>query len=125
MTVIDGVHFERSLSETSTSLEQVVYRVLLNKIDLMSETRRAEVRETLAQINPLAAVIETRSAQVRAEKIWELKRLEEAAHPRPASHQSGAEGHSHDHHVKRSTTISAIMGTSTIKTELGGAWNFG
>ena len=104
VTVIDGVHFERSLSETSTSLEQVVYAdlVLLNKIDLMSETRRAEVRETLAQINPLAAVIETRAAQVRAEKIWELKRLEEAAHPRQVGqHQSGAaQGHSHDHHAE-------------------------
>ncbi|EKX42726.1 hypothetical protein GUITHDRAFT_158114 [Guillardia theta CCMP2712] len=77
LTVVDAKHILQHLDEEkpegveNESIEQVVFadKILLNKIDLVSEEQLREVQQRLRQLNRMSEIIPCQMAQVPVDKI--------------------------------------------------------
>lgn len=65
ITVIDGVNFHQNIQVSGTTIDQILAGdlILLNKIDLVEEAERAEIRAEIEDINPSARILETVQGQ--------------------------------------------------------------
>jgi len=77
VTVVDAKHILPHLNEEkpegveNESVEQVAFadRILLNKVDLVTDSEKADVRNQLYKINAFAKVIETQHSKVDLESV--------------------------------------------------------
>jgi G3E family GTPase len=74
ITVVDAANFHQNLLNSSTTLDQILAGdlLLLNKIDLVEEKMRAEIREELEDINPAARILESVEGQVDLRLLLDL-----------------------------------------------------
>jgi len=72
VTLVDGAHFDRNLVYEE-AVKQIGFAdvVLLNKIDLLDQTKAWEVKKSIEEINPSAKVIETVQSDVSAKELFE------------------------------------------------------
>ena len=61
VTIVDGKNLLQQLVETEEAAQQIAYadRVLLNKVDLVSESEKESVTDAIRRIHPTAAIRET------------------------------------------------------------------
>ena len=108
ITVVDAKHVLRHLDEereagaVNECLQQVAFadRILLNKVDLVTEAQKAEVLGRLREVNAYCNVVETTQSDVSIDDIlgigaFSLERMLEkgdAFAPQPEATGSGAAG---------------------------------
>lgn len=65
ITVIDAVNFHQNIQLSGTTIDQILAGdlILLNKIDLVDEGDRSEIRAEIEDINPSARILETVQGQ--------------------------------------------------------------
>jgi G3E family GTPase len=100
VAVVDALHFERRLADTSEAVEQVAFAdiVLLNKGDLVSDDARQQVHRRIRSINPQARIITTERCAVDLADIldrgaFDLQRILDL----DSEFLSGTDDHGHNH----------------------------
>ena len=81
VTLVDAVNLERNLAQSEEALEQLAFAdiVLLNKSDLVSGERLAEVEQHIRTLNPLAKIHRTEHALIDLDKVFGVGAFELAA----------------------------------------------
>jgi G3E family GTPase len=71
VTVVDAKHLAMRLDDSPEAEDQVAFAdvILLNKVDLVTETELAQVRREIRAINPYARVIETERCGVDISEV--------------------------------------------------------
>ncbi|WP_297800205.1 GTP-binding protein [uncultured Brevundimonas sp.] len=103
-TLVDAKHVMLRLDDSKEAREQVAFadRIILNKVDLVSEAELVAVEKRLRGLNPLAPIIRAERSNVPLDKVlglnaFDLNRILEA-NPSFANPPHGEEGHVHDEH---------------------------
>jgi len=84
VTVVDAKHIMPRISEErpegveNEALEQMAFadRILLNKVDLVDDAEKEQVKECIRRINKYADIIETRQSAIDVKKILGIKRFD-------------------------------------------------
>jgi len=102
--LVDAKHVMLRLDDSKEAREQVAFadRIILNKVDLVSEQELVAVEKRLRGLNPLAPIIRAERSNVPLDKVlglnaFDLNRILEA-NPSFANPPHGEEGHVHDEH---------------------------
>ncbi len=71
VTVVDAVNLERNLEQSNEAVEQVAFSdiVLINKMDLVTPEKMAEVKRRVRSLNPLAKIYYTANAEIDLSEI--------------------------------------------------------
>ncbi len=74
ITVVDAEQIAHQMKETETAREQIAMAdfILLNKTDLVDESRLAEVEATIATLNPHAETFRTNHSQVNLKELLDM-----------------------------------------------------
>ncbi|PWK08963.1 CobW family GTP-binding protein [Tumebacillus permanentifrigoris] len=74
LTVLDAANFHDNLLRTGTTIDQILAGdiLLLNKIDLVSERMRDEIKEEIGDLNPYARLLETVNGDVDVRLLLDL-----------------------------------------------------
>lgn len=98
VTVIDAENLEKNASQHNTARDQILFCdfVIINKVDLVSKTKVAEIREMVLGFNPRVRILEAVRGEIDVRLILDqdLYKSREIKHPK----ESG-EGHDHHDHV--------------------------
>ncbi len=102
--LVDAKHVMARLDDSKEAREQVAFadRVILNKVDLVTEAELVEVERRLRRLNPLAPITRATRADVPLDQVlglggFDLGRILDI-HPEFASPAHGEHGHVHDEH---------------------------
>lgn len=102
--LVDAKHVMARLDDSKEAREQVAFadRIILNKVDLVSEAELAEVERRLRALNPLAPITRAERADVPLDQVlglhgFDLDRITEVR-PDFVNPPHGADGHVHDEH---------------------------
>ena len=102
--LVDAKHVMARLDDSREAREQVAFadRIILNKIDLASETELEAVEARLKALNPLAPIVRAERSNVPLDQVlgvhaFDLDRILEVK-PDFVNPPHGAEGHVHDDH---------------------------
>lgn len=84
VTVVDAMHIlprideERPEGVENEALEQVAFadRILLNKVDLVDDSQKEEVKARLRKINKYADIIETQQSKIDVKSILGIKQFD-------------------------------------------------
>jgi len=102
--LVDAKHVMARLDDSKEAREQVAFadRVILNKVDLVTEAELVEVERRLRKLNPLAPITRAERANVPLDQVlglggFDLERILDI-HPEFASPAHGEHGHVHDEH---------------------------
>ena len=105
VALVDAKHVLMRLKDSPEAEDQIAFAdvILLNKIDLVDETQKTELRKLLASINPHAVIHETTKAEISLEKIlgrnaFDLDRILEDDPGFLTAVDDHSHSHSHDHH---------------------------
>ena len=103
-TLVDARHVMARLDDSKEAREQVAFadRIILNKIDLASETDLVAVETRLRKLNPLAPITRAERANVPLDQVlglggFDLERILDI-NPQFANPAHGEDGHVHDEH---------------------------
>ncbi len=71
VTVVDAVNLETNLAQSNEAVEQVAFSdiVLINKMDLVTPEKMAEVERRVRSLNPLAKIYHTINAEIGLSEI--------------------------------------------------------
>jgi G3E family GTPase len=74
ITVVDAEHITEQMEETETAREQIAMAdfILLNKTDLVDETRLAEVEAKIGELNPHAETFRTSHSEVNLKELLDM-----------------------------------------------------
>ncbi|MBL0387490.1 GTP-binding protein [Tumebacillus sp. ITR2] len=66
LTVLDAANFHENLIRSGTTIDQILAGdiLLLNKVDLVSDAMRHEIKEEIGDLNPAARLLETVNGEV-------------------------------------------------------------
>ena len=102
--LVDAKHVMARLDDSKEAREQVAFadRIILNKIDLVSDGELAEVERRLRALNPLAPITRATRADVPLDQVlglggFDLGRILDI-NPEFANPPHGEAGHVHDEH---------------------------
>ncbi len=102
--LVDAKHVMARLDDSKEAREQVAFadRIILNKVDLVTEAELAEVERRLRRLNPLAPITRATRADVPLDQVlglggFDLGRILDI-HPKFANPAHGEAGHVHDEH---------------------------
>ena len=100
ITVVDAAHIHRSLEDGDACAEQITYadRVVLNKMDTVSESRLAQAKERVRQLNPLARILPTIHGEISPRELLRLGRTELFPSSVGTSNLTDDQGSHHHHH---------------------------
>lgn len=109
LTIVDSKHIVQHLNEKkeagiiNESVQQIAFadRILLNKIDLVDEQEKEDIRERIQSINKVADIIETQFSKVELSKVLGIKAfdLEKMLEQDPDFLDLEEDDHhGHDHH---------------------------
>ena len=75
ITLVDAENIAIQLKEAKVAQEQVALAdfILLNKTDLVSEERLAQIEDSIAAINPYARVFRTRHSEVNLKELLDVE----------------------------------------------------
>lgn len=75
LTVLDAEQFHDNLLRSGTTIDQILAGdiLLLNKVDLVSDAMRAEIKEEIGDMNPAARLLETVQAAVDLRLLLDLE----------------------------------------------------
>ena len=100
----DAKHVMARLDDSKEAREQVAFadRIILNKVDLVTDAELAEVERRLRRLNPLAPITRATRADVPLDQVlglggFDLGRILDI-NPQFANPAHGEEGHVHDEH---------------------------
>lgn len=101
-TIIDGKNFNHSASYSSIVVDQLkaANKVLLNKIDLLTESEQAEILDRINSLNPDATIFSCSYGKVNPSQLfeegseyWDTYNLKK----KPAEHSEEVIHHDHSH----------------------------
>jgi G3E family GTPase len=102
--LVDAKHVMARLDDSKEAREQVAFadRIILNKVDLVSEADLVTVEQRLRKLNPLAPIIRAERANVPLDQVlglhgFDLERILDL-NPEFANPGHGEAGHVHDEH---------------------------
>ena len=102
--LVDAKHVMARLDDSKEAREQVAFadRIILNKVDLVTDAELAEVERRLRRLNPLAPITRATRADVPLDQVlglggFDLGRILDI-NPQFANPAHGEEGHVHDEH---------------------------
>jgi G3E family GTPase len=102
--LVDAKHVMARLDDSKEAREQVAFadRIILNKVDLVSEAELVAVEQRLRRLNPLAPIIRAERANVPLDQVlglhgFDLERILDI-NPEFANPAHGEAGHVHDEH---------------------------
>lgn len=102
--LVDAKHVMARLDDSKEAREQVAFadRIILNKVDLVSEAELVTVEQRLRKLNPLAPIIRAERANVPLDQVlglhgFDLERILDL-NPEFANPGHGEAGHVHDEH---------------------------
>jgi len=102
--LVDAKHVMARLDDSKEAREQVAFadRIILNKVDLVSEEELVEVEARLRRLNPLAPITRAERANVPLDQVlglggFDLGRILDI-NPQFANPAHGEQGHVHDEH---------------------------
>ena len=101
ITVVDGKHIEKELSDAPEASAQIAYAdvILLNKTDLVGPAELEHIEARLRRINGLAQIHRTRQSEIDLGKILNIKARElGASFAMPEQPAEGAHGEHEEHH---------------------------
>lgn len=115
VTVADGRHLEKTLSQAPEAKPQIAFAdvVLLNKTDLATPADLARVEARIRRMNPLAKIHRTQRSEIEVGKILNVRARElntplsvpsavadtqEHQHDHKCDEHCDHEGHDHHHH---------------------------
>ena len=103
-TLVDAKHVMARLDDSKEAREQVAFadRIILNKVDLVTEAELVEVERRLRKLNPLAPITRAERANVPLDQVlglggFDLGRILDI-NPEFANPGHGEHGHVHDEH---------------------------
>lgn len=72
VTLADAVNLERNLAQSEEAREQIAFAdiILINKIDLVSESQVAEVERMIRMLNPFARIHYTEHSTIGLDKVF-------------------------------------------------------
>ena len=72
VTLADAVNLERNLAQSEEAREQIAFAdiILINKIDLVSESQVAEVERMIRTLNPFARIHYTEHSTIGLDKVF-------------------------------------------------------
>ena len=102
--LVDAKHVMARLDDSKEAREQVAFadRIILNKVDLVTEAELVEVERRLRKLNPLAPITRATRADVPLDQVlglggFDLGRILDV-NPEFANPAHGEAGHVHDEH---------------------------
>jgi G3E family GTPase len=102
--LVDAKHVMARLDDSKEAREQVAFadRIILNKVDLVTEAELVEVERRLRRLNPLAPITRATRADVPLDQVlglggFDLERILDI-NPQFANPAHGEAGHVHDEH---------------------------
>lgn len=102
--LVDAKHVMARLDDSKEAREQVAFadRIILNKVDLVTDAELAGVERRLRKLNPLAPITRSVRADVPLDQVlglggFDLGRILDI-HPQFANPAHGEHGHVHDEH---------------------------
>lgn len=109
--VVDAKNFEKEYRVSSEAKKQIAYAdsIILNKVSITAPAKFNSVYESLQEINPDAAIIETNFCAIDPEQLFgkysfSLKKIEEELNQKEFhetthshEHHGGAKEHNHTH----------------------------
>jgi len=102
--LVDAKHVMARLDDSKEAREQVAFadRIILNKVDLVTEDELVAVEARLRRLNPLAPITRAERADVPLDQVlglggFDLERILDI-NPQFANPAHGEEGHVHDEH---------------------------
>ncbi|MDP3368683.1 MAG: GTP-binding protein, partial [Brevundimonas sp.] len=102
--LVDAKHVMARLDDSKEAREQVAFadRIILNKVDLVTESELVEVERRLSKLNPLAPITRATRADVPLDQVlglggFDLGRILDI-NPEFANPAHGEAGHVHDEH---------------------------
>lgn len=95
LCIIDAEHYDENISRNLTALEQLQCSdiVLLNKIDLISEERKKEIKKDITQKVPKAQVLETVKGRAPVDLLIGVGKFDTE---KPLEWEKRAHEHAHD-----------------------------
>jgi len=102
--LVDAKHVMARLDDSKEAREQVAFadRIILNKVDLASESELVAIEQRLRKLNPLAPITRAERANVPLDQVlglggFDLERILDI-NPEFANPAHGEAGHVHDEH---------------------------
>jgi len=102
VTLVDAVHGERQIGDNEEAFKQAVLadRLVLTKTDLAGPEAIARLRQTLAQLNPAAAIMTAVNGELPPATLFGATAIDSVS----AADRWVALEHSHDHHAAHAHT---------------------
>ena len=111
LTLVDAKHVEMHLDEekeegvVNEAIQQVAFadRILLNKIDLVSDADKQRIKQRIRKMNKFCDIIETEQSKVDLDKVLAIKRFDLAhmmevdEHFLPKEDKTKGKEHGHGH----------------------------
>ena len=106
VTLVDSVNVDKHLDDNDECYKQIAFAdlLLLNKTDLVDESRLSDINKIVSLVNPMAEQIRCSQANIDISKILNVESLHEKMlhedHSDDAHHHEGhsdKEPHDHDH----------------------------
>ncbi len=111
VTLIDAVNVDKHLDDNDECYKQIAFAdmILVNKIDLVDETRLEKLQKIINLVNPMAPQIRCRNGIVDISKILHIESLHEKLlnEENFSEHDNSKEAHHHGHsHQSPITSLS-------------------
>lgn len=99
VTLIDAEHVIENAQEHANAADQIEFTdfVIINKIDVVSAERIAEIRQLIEMTNPRARVFEAVRADVDIRLLTDPDRVWDEIESKPHAHEHGDTRAGHDH----------------------------